>query len=242
LKSSSKPPSTALSYHQQTPGLTPILPNQPTLTSSSDTPTTFYTYRAQLTFQLKKTPQVNVAGIFGEWLSSSLSMLPNFTLAPYENPSGPVITSIDQFPEENQAFYTQYFHNHRVLSHGNLTGMVAFQCTIPWSSIKSPTCQYFQWLKAHRIFINSNKFKTDNLVPCGFLFGAHPSYLRRDEAEQELQACLNITPDSLPFQLLSRSASVPTSDNPSVRYHIQAIIVKTSTRHAASLNKKLIKL
>jgi hypothetical protein len=128
--------------------------------------------------------------------------------------------------------------------------MVAFQCTIPWSSIKSPTCQYFQWLKAHHIFINPNKFKTDNLVPCGFLFGAHPSYLRRDEAEQELQACLNITPDSLPFQLLSRSdfqllsrsASVPTSDNPSVRYHIQAIIVKTSTRHAASLRKKLIQL
>jgi hypothetical protein len=222
LKPSSKPPSTALLYHQQTPGLTLILPSQPTLSSAGDTPTTTYTYRAQLTFQLKKTPHINVAGIFGEWLSSSLSMLPNFSLASNENPTENFITSTDQLPKDNQAFYTQYFHNHHVLSHGNLASMVAFQCTIPWSSIKSPTSQYFQLLKAHRVFMNPTKFKIDNLVPCGFLFGALPSYLRRDEAEQELQACLHITPKSLPFHLSSRPVSAPTPNNPSVRYHIQA--------------------
>jgi hypothetical protein len=56
---------TALSYNQQTPGLQPTLPNNTQPASSPST--TFYTYRAQLTFQMGKTKAINVAGIFSEW-------------------------------------------------------------------------------------------------------------------------------------------------------------------------------
>jgi hypothetical protein len=34
----------------------------------------------------------------------------------------------------------------------------------------------------------------DTLVSCGFLVGAHPEYLHRSEAEEELQAVVYLDP------------------------------------------------
>jgi hypothetical protein len=50
------------------------------------------------------------------------------------------------------------------------------------------------------------------LVSCGFLVGAHPGHLRRDEAEEELRMSLDADPERFPFQLSSRSISVPIKE------------------------------
>jgi len=120
--------------------------------------------------------------------------------------------------------------------------MVAFQCTATWGDIKSPWSQYFQWLKEHRVFLNPTKLKTDNLVPCGFLLGAHPGYLRRDEAESDHHKCLGITQEELPFQLSSRSVSVSIPNVQTAPYHIQAIVIETSTKYANTLREKFYSL
>lgn len=104
--------------------------------------------------------------------------------------------------------YNNYFHNHRVLSHGNLMGMVHFHCSVSWSKIKHMKGEYFQWLHRQKVFLNQTKFKTDTLVACGFFLGAHPGHLHWDEAEQELQEWLQLDQDML-FQLSSRTVTVP---------------------------------
>jgi hypothetical protein len=131
-------------------------------------PTTFDTYRAQLTFGLGKTKQVHVAALFGEWATSCFSLLKNFSLLPYNDTSGCHVSTPSQLPDNNPDFYSQYFQNHRVLSHGNLTGMVAFQCSTPWGMIKGPTSSYFQWLKQHKVYLNQTKFQADTVVLCSF--------------------------------------------------------------------------
>jgi hypothetical protein len=134
-------------------------------------------------------------------------------------------------------------YNHRVLNHGNLTGMVAFQCSTPWAQLKSPNHQYFAWLKMNKVFINQTKFKTSSLVPCGFLLGAHPGHLRRDEAESELKISLGYqTEEEVPFQLSSRSVSVPIQEGKSERYAFQAVVLETSTQQASSLREKFFSL
>jgi hypothetical protein len=202
----------------------------------------FFTYRAQLTFGLSSScKEVNVSALFLQWLEKSIALLANFSLLPYEGEGGHQITLTDQF-DQDPALYNQYYFNHRVLQHGNLTGMVQFQTSAPWISLKSPKSLYFRWLKECKVYINQTRFKTDTLVACGFLVGAHPGFMRRDEAEEELQASLDIEPDSLPFQLSSRSISVPIKEGDRSRFSFQAIVVETLVKHAQPLREKFYKL
>jgi hypothetical protein len=102
-----------------------------------DSTLTFYTYRAQLTFGLSPSKEVNVAEHFSNWLNSSFSLLKAFLLLPYNSPSdGQQLTSPTEAATEDPTFFNTYFHNHRVLQHGNLTGMVHFQTSTPWTEIK----------------------------------------------------------------------------------------------------------
>jgi hypothetical protein len=212
----------------------PVLPNAPT----NLLPKTFFTYRAQLTFGLKPTTAgVNVPTLFKHWIHSSSETLPDFSLLPYEDENGQQITSQDQAPDDNPEFYMKFFFNHRVLQHGNLTGMVLFQCTLPWSQLKKSNSTYFNWLRFNNVYLNQTKFKTATLVPCGFLVGAHPGHFRRDEAEAELQSSLNLTGPDMQFQLSARTASVPLKHGSSERYTFQAVVVETSTTFAKQLRE-----
>jgi hypothetical protein len=103
----------------------PVLPSSSKIAELSST--MFFTYHAQLTFGLS-TPSdgVNVAKYFRRWIYSCSESIDNFTLVPYEDEKGIQISSLNQVPEDNADFYTTYYHNHRVLNHGNLTGMVQF--------------------------------------------------------------------------------------------------------------------
>jgi hypothetical protein len=109
---------------------TPVLPSSPKNAELSSM--TFFTYRVQLTFGLP-TPSdgVNVTKYFHRWIYSCSESIDHFTLVPYEDEKGLQISSLDQVPEDNADFYATYYHNHRVLNHGNLTGMVQFQCSTP---------------------------------------------------------------------------------------------------------------
>jgi hypothetical protein len=203
---------------------------------------TFFTYRAQLTFGLSKAcKEINVAALFLQWFEKSAVSLANFSLLPYEGEGGHQITSKDQF-EQDPEFYKQYYHNHRVLQHGNLTGMVQFQTSLPWIALKSAKSAYFTWLKECRVYLNKTKFKTDTLVACGFLVGAHPGFLQRDEAEEELRVSLDLENDSLPFQLSSRSISVAIKEGDPGRFSFQAIVVETSVQYAQPLQEKFYQL
>jgi hypothetical protein len=90
--------------------------------------------------------------------------------------------------------------------------MVHFQVGTPWGQLKKPSSPYFSWLHLNQVFLNYTKFKTDTLIPCGFLVGAHPGFFRRDEAEEELIGSLGLADNSIPFQLSSRNISVPIAD------------------------------
>ncbi len=143
---------------------------------------------------------------------------------------------------EDAAFFSDYYHNHRVLQHGNLMSMVQFQTSVPWIALKSYKSTYFTWLKECKVYLNHTKFKTDTLVACGFLVGAHPGHLRRDEAEVELRVSLDADPDKFPFQLSSRSISVPVKEGDPSRYSFQAIVVETSTQLASTIWEKFYEL
>jgi hypothetical protein len=151
--------------------------------------------------------------------------------------------SLDQVPEDNAEFYAAYYHNHRVLTHGNLTGMVVFQSSLPWAKLKSPHHPFFSWLRMNKVFLNQIRFKASSLVPCGFLLGAHPGHLCRDEAEDEFRISLGYQDmEEVPFQLSSRSVSVPIQEGKSERYVFQAVVVEASTQQAASLREKFFSL
>jgi hypothetical protein len=221
---------------------THVLPTEKVNPESAST--VFYTYRAQLTFGLSPSPSgVNVAQYFRRWIFSSCASIDNFSLLPYDDEKGQQVNTIDQVPDENKDFYLSYYHNHRVLHQGNLTGMVAFQCSTPWAQLKSPNHPYFAWLKMNKVFINQTKFTTSSLVPCGFLLGAHPGHFRRDEAESELRVSLGYqNEDEVPFQLSLHSVSVPIQEGKPDRYAFQAVVVETSTQQASSLCEKFFSL
>jgi hypothetical protein len=221
---------------------TPVLPTEQINPEAQST--VFYTYRAQLTFGLPTSQTgVNVAKYFQRWIFSSCESIDNFSLIPFEDDKGLQISNLNQVPEENKEFYSSYYHNHRVLNQGNLTGMVAFQCSMPWAQLKSPNHPYFAWLRLNKVFLNQTKFKTSSLVPCGFLLGAHPGHLRRDEAEVELRVSLGFSTDEeLPFQLSSRSVSVPIQEGKPDRYAFQAVVVETSVPQASVLREKFFSL
>jgi hypothetical protein len=91
--------------------------------------------------------------------------------------------------------------------------MVHFQTSIPWAFLKSARCPYFTWLKQCQVNLSPTKFKMDTLVACGFMVGAHPGFLSRNKAEEELCGSLSLDDeDVLPFQLSSHSISVPIKD------------------------------
>jgi hypothetical protein len=213
-------------------GLGPVLPSSP---KKFETTVTYHTYRAQLTFGLKPTKTgVNVAKIFTDWFIASSKSLENFSLVPFEEgEKGQQISATDQIPDDSSTFYKDYYFNHRVLNHGNLTGMICFQSSTSWSKIKGYKSTYFNWLRNNNVFLNQTKFKTSTLVACGFLVGAHPGYLRRDEAEQELRVSLQLQQEdskaeeeNIPFQLSSRTTTVAIQDGEKERYEFQAIVVE----------------
>jgi hypothetical protein len=39
--------------------------------------------------------------------------------------------STDQLPDNNSELYQMYYHNHRILQHGNFTGMIFFKVARP---------------------------------------------------------------------------------------------------------------
>jgi hypothetical protein len=159
---------------------------------------TMFTCRAQLTFGISKSKEVNVADFFLNWFQESLTALPNFTLLPFhtESDGQPAPTPSEILPNDIKFFET-YYANHRVLNHGNLTGMVQIKTSVSKSNIKSFKNPYFAWLWLHRVYLNYTKFKTDTLVACGFLVGAHHGYLRREEAEEEIRGSLSLEKDEL---------------------------------------------
>jgi hypothetical protein len=150
--------------------------------------------------------------------------------------------AIDQVPTGNPEFYKTYYFNHQVLQHGNLTGMVCFQSSTPWPKLKSFNSSYFGWLRTNNVYLNQAKFKTSTLVPCGFLVGAHPGFIRRDEAESEIYTHLMTDSDTLPFQLTARTISVPIHDGKPEKYTFQAVVVETAVNQAAALKESFYKL
>jgi len=96
---------------------------------------------------------------------------------------------------------------------------------------------YFLWQHHSKVYLNLTKFKSDTSVVCGFLFGAHPGHLRREDAEKEFLARLEL-PTDFPFQLSSRTISVPIdSSKDSKRYSFPAVAVETSARQAKCLRE-----
>lgn len=182
--------------------------------------------------------KLNVAALFTEWLEASMNMLENFSLLLYDSPQGQKITSAEQVSPEDMLFFNDYYHNHQVLQHGNLTGMVHFQTSTPWIKIKSFQGTYFRWLSNHRVFINV----METLVVCGFLVGAHPGYLHRDKAEEELRVSLGLDDNELPFQISSCSISVPIKDGDPTHFSFQAIVVETATKDAHKLRERFYAL
>jgi hypothetical protein len=88
-----------------------------------------------------------------------------------------VITKHEQIPDDNPTFYQDYYHNHRILNHGNMTGMVHFRCSVSWNKVKRMKEPYIQWLHKAKKYLNLAKFKSATLVVYGFLVGAHPGHL-----------------------------------------------------------------
>ncbi len=122
-------------------------------------------------------------------------------------------------------FFAEYYGNHRSLIHGNLTGMVHFKTSTPWNTIKAFKSRYFAWLTDIQVFLNYTKFKTETLVPCGFLVGALPGYLRRLEAEVELHASLGLDAGEIPFQLGSLCRTTPSNPSSAKKPFSLAIII-----------------
>lgn len=80
------------------------------------------------------------------------------------------------------------------------------------------------------------------LVPCGFLHGTHPVYLRRDEAEVKLEKSLNLGDDPIPFQQSSCTLTVPMVDGKPERFTFQAVLVETLVAHAVKLKEHFYSL
>jgi hypothetical protein len=103
----------------------PVLPNTP-----EDQGKTFFIFCAQLTFGLPPKTTVHVPSLFREWLVNSVKYISDLSLLPFEDVKGQHVTSAEQAPDESPSFYDTYYHKHRVLRHGNLTGMLHFSCSI----------------------------------------------------------------------------------------------------------------
>jgi len=209
----------------------------PPATDLPEKETTTFTFRAQLTWGLEVGTRVNLPQLFREWVKQTGSLLPDFALLPFDDDKGTVVTTPEQVPYDNPTFFQDYYYNHRILNHGNMTGMVQFRCSVSWNKVKRMRDPYFQWLHLNKIYLNLAKFKSATLIVCGFLVGAHPGHLRREDAEKELQQRLGLT-EEFPFQLSSRTISVPKTANKSAeKYSFPAVAIETSARYAKQLRE-----
>jgi hypothetical protein len=86
----------------------------------------------------------------------------DFALLPYHDDKGQQITTTEQAPDDDPDFYKTYYHNHRVLTHGNLTGMVKFRCSVSRAKLKHINGDYFRWFHRTKVFINQTKLR---LIP-----------------------------------------------------------------------------
>jgi len=121
--------------------------------------------------------------------------------------------------------------------------MISFRCSSSWTDLKKPTGSFFQWLYSNKIFLNQTRIKSTTLVACGFLHGAHPGYLCRDEAELELVQSLNGNQDQkIPFQLSARTVTVPIQDGKPERFAFHAFVLETSIEHATNLRERFFSL
>lgn len=209
--------------------------------SSAQNKKRYFIYRAQLTLGLGPSPSVSVPALFTKWLTNSAKHIPDFSLLPYNDEKGQQITASEQIPDNKPSFYSTYYHNHWVLNHGNLTGMVHFQCSITWSKIKHMKGDYFQWLHWNKVFLNQTRFKIDTLVTCGLLAGAHPGHLRRDEAEREIHSWLQLD-DHISFPLSFRTVSVFIEPGKDQKYSFQAIAVDTAVTHSRHIQEAFFSL
>jgi len=89
--------------------------------------------------------------------------------------------------------------------------MVHFQTTASWTTIKNFKSPYFAWLWSYRVYLNLTKFKTKTFA-FGFLVGARPGFLQRNEAEEAFRGSLGLDKGELDFQLSSRYISVPLKE------------------------------
>jgi hypothetical protein len=175
------------------------VPPQP---DQQEKPCTTFTFRAQLTWGLTLGTRVNLPMLFQEWVNNTRQCIPDVELLQFDDKKANMITTSDQVQDDNPGFYKDYYHNHRVLNPGNLTEMVHFQCSVSWNKVKRVKEPYFQWLHQSKIYLNLTKFKSATLVVCGFLEGAHPGHLCREDAEVELHDRLQL-PTDFQFQLSS---------------------------------------
>jgi hypothetical protein len=115
--------------------------------------------------------------------------------------------------------------------------MVKFQYGVSWQKIKRMKEPYFQWLHHSKVYLNITKFKSNTLVVCSFLHGAHFGHLRCEDAESELMQRLNLEKE-FPFQLSSRTISVPIDNSKDAqRYSFPAVAVETSVRQTKHLRE-----
>lgn len=85
--------------------------------------------------------------------------------------------------------------------------------------------------------LNQTTFKTDTLVACGFLVGAHPGHLHCDEAERELRTSLQLE-NNFPLQLSARTTTILIVLGKPEKFSFQAVVIETPINHAEQLREQ----
>lgn len=93
------------------------------------------------------------------------------------------------------------------------------------------------YLHKSRVYLNQTKFKTDTLVACGFLVGAHPGHLHHGEAECQICTSLQLEDDLL-LQLSARTTTIPIASGKPEKFSFQAVVIETPVNHAKKLREK----
>jgi len=72
--------------------------------------------------------------------------------------------------------------------------------------------------------------------------GAHPGFLCCTEAEEKLLGSLGLDEGQIPFQLTSRTISVPIQDGAPIRFGFQALVIECSAADAPKLKERFYEL
>jgi hypothetical protein len=72
-----------------------------------------------------------VADLFLNWYEKCTTELPEFSLLPFDSHEHQLAPAPKEILHSNEDFFKTFYGNHRVLHHGNLTGMVHFYTTLP---------------------------------------------------------------------------------------------------------------